>query len=736
MKLLRKILLIGALGFLGCLTVFFGYYLTVTSGVRLDENKLLLPDTRIVVYDNSGKMVAGVGSFDQRNVVSIDDLPAYLPTAFVNTEDKRFYRHNGFDVIGIARASIRNLKSGSFKEGASTISQQLIKNTHLTLDKTVRRKLKEFKLTSQLERKYSKRRILETYLNTIYFGHSCYGIADAARFYFDKSASDLTLAESAMLAGLVKSPNNYSPFKNPEKAYLRRKVVLNLMKEQNSLTESEYTEALNTPLPATSSQINARSYAHFAIQEMDRIFDLSGEYSSGKIELFTYLDPVKQAYLEAQRNASNTDKSFAVINNYSRGIEAFYSTVSLPCRSPGSLIKPLLVYAPAIEEGIISPASLILDEETAFGDYKPKNYGGKYFGYVSVRDAISKSLNVPAVKVLNSLTVEKARVYAEKLDLNIPKNDQNLAFALGGMERGYSFINLLDGFCTLANDGSFLPSRFIKEMKINGKSVYQAQTKPANVFSPETAYLITDTLKTAACDGTAKKLRSLPFPVAAKTGTVGTKQGDTDAYTVAYTSEHTIGVWLGNADRTPIDTTGGGAPCSICKSVLEKLYADHTPDDFERPIGIKEVSIDRYSYKMRHRILLSDPLSPIAERQTELFINRFAPKEQSTIFTRPSASSPTISVSEAGITVLYQTPPPDIYRYKIFREENGKKQLVYDGNRFEKFLDKKIKPNTLYKYTVIPYYNETDGEAIVLPSVYSKDKTPLPPIANTPWWED
>jgi len=353
MKWLKKLLLLFTTGFLTCILGFGIYYVAVTHSVKLNPDKLLMPETQVLAYDKNGKLLPCAGSFEHRVTVNIDELPSYLPAAFINTEDKRFYKHNGFDLVGICRATLKNAKSRSFQEGASTISQQLIKNTHLTLDKTINRKLKEFKLTKQLENQYSKREILETYLNTIYFGHSCYGIENAASFYFNKSARELDVAESALLAGLVKAPNHYSPFKNPEKAYARRKVVLQLMKEQGSIDECTYKNAIDAPLPITFSKNSNKSYLHFALQEMDEILENRDVLPHGKIEIYTHYSPSIQDSLNERSTAFDSDKTFIIVNNETHGIEGYYSTVSNIKRSPGSLIKPLLVYAPAFEEGLL-----------------------------------------------------------------------------------------------------------------------------------------------------------------------------------------------------------------------------------------------------------------------------------------------------------------------------------------------------------------------------------------------
>ncbi len=733
MKWLKKIILIVTVGFLTCAIAFGVYYVAVTHGVRLNKSKLLMPETEICAYDKDGELLPCAGAFDHRSTVDIDTLPSYLPAAFVNTEDKRFYKHHGFDVIGICRATVKNAKSKRFQEGASTISQQLIKNTHLTLDKTISRKLKEFKLTKQLERRYTKKEILETYLNTIYFGHSCYGIEDAASFYFGKSAKDLDVAESAMLAGLVKSPNNYSPFKNLERAEARRKTVLGLMREQGTIDEKAYKIALNTPLPTTFSQKGDKSYLHFALQEMDEILEKNGLKPHQKVEIFTHFSQRLQDVLISQKSAFNCDKTYAIINNDTHGIEAFYSTASGQKRSPGSLIKPLLVYAPAFEEGLLSPATPLLDEPTNFNGYAPKNYNGNYHGYVSARCAIAKSLNVPAVKTLNALSLEKVSEYARRMNLDIPEGDRTLAFALGGMERGYEFLSLLDGYSTLANAGLYAKSGFIREIRIDGNMVYTAKNDRRYVYSPETAYLATDTLKTAVTDGTARKLQALPFPVAAKTGTVGVGEKNTDAYTVAYTSEHTVGVWLGNGNYSDVKTTGGGEPCSITASILQKLYSNHRPDDFEKPTQVQEVTIDKYHYDTEQRILLADENAPLGYKKRELFASKYRPTERSTLFSHPTINTPKVSFSTNGIELQFTENTPDGYGYKIFRNEQGQSTLVYNGKAIAYFQDKNLKAGT-YEYTVIPYYQANEGKRIILPSVYYKN--PAPPIVDKPWWNE
>ena len=241
-------------------------------------------------------------------------MPLHVKQAFLNTEDRRFYQHHGFDYKRIAKACLNNAKSRSFKEGASTISQQLIKNTHLSQEKTLKRKLQERKLTKILEKNYTKDEILELYLNTIYFGHNCFGITSASQFYFDKLPSELTLSEGAILAGLVKYPNHYSPFKNPDKCKKRRACVLRLMQNCGSINEKQKQAALQDSLPIPHKSSTIRDYTHFVFEELSEISEKFCIKIGGKIQIYTYFYPAMQAQVESTaNNYHESDKSIFVL---------------------------------------------------------------------------------------------------------------------------------------------------------------------------------------------------------------------------------------------------------------------------------------------------------------------------------------------------------------------------------------------------------------------------------------
>lgn len=744
MKVLRKILLGLFITFAVSLVLSLTYYFAVTSDVKLQPQKLVLDDKNVVIYDENGAIVNVTTGIKQ--TVSINEIPNLTQKAFIDTEDKRFFTHNGFDFRRIIKATLTNVKAGSFKQGASTISQQLIKNTHLTQEKTLKRKLQEWKLTRELEKTYSKNEILEKYLNVIYFGHHCFGIHCASAFYFGKTPEALSLADSAILAGLVKSPNNYSPFKNPENCQRRKETVLKGMLKNGSITDEELQTALSEPLPKTPSvSERAVGYAHFVFDELSALSERYDFTVGGRIEIYTYLDKKLQEKLEniAEKH-KETDISANVISAKTHGFSACISTVGDIKRTPASLLKPLLVYAPALESGQISPATPILDEKIRYGEYAPENYDGKFHGYVSVRESLATSLNIPAVRVLETLGVANGAKYLEKMGLRVDKEDLSLALALGGMQNGYSLQNLTSAYTALQSGGNYYESGFIRAVKINGEEVYTRTPVSTNVFSTSTAYLTTDMLKTAVQSGTAKKLRTLPFPIACKTGTAGTARGNTDAYAISYTTKDIVGVWLGNADNSYIDYTGGGMPCNYLLDIhayLNERYASlgERIEDFPIPDDVVSVSLDKIGYYDTHTIRLADDNSPLEYRFTELFKKFACPTQKCDIFTNPTIISPVLRYESGKVFIDFDKQSPRFYTYKIERYDYVTHTTVYNGEYLPTFVDQDVQSDKNYIYSITPIYKETAGQTITLPAVTTKTVPPTNPkdleIIQKPWWD-
>lgn len=743
MKTVRILLTTVSILFLLTLACFAAFYFGATRNVFLDENKLAFSKNTVEILDDNGARIEQAALLLKDRNFTIDELDEKRRYAFIDVEDKRFYSHRGFDWRRIAKAALNNLKAGAFKEGASTISQQLVKNTHLTQEKTLKRKLKEYKLTRRLEQKYTKDEILEKYLNGIYFGHNCFGISSAAQFYFSKTPKELTLADTAVLSGLIRSPNNYSPFKHPENCLRRKKVVLNAMLRQNHITKDEYKQALSAPLPTPSEHSDAeKSYLFKVFEELGELAEEHALPIGGTLKISTYLDSALQTRLGELSAHSDTDKIYTVLDVERGGFQGYYSTVATPSRLPASLLKPLLVYAPALELGEISPATPLLDEPVSFSGYSPKNYDGKFSGYVSAREALSKSLNVPAVKLLNSLGVKRAAQYLTKTGLPVADDDLSLALALGGMQKGYPLTDLAAAYATLARGGEYHKGAFIKEICIDGVSLYRHRPQKSRVYRDDTAYLVTDMLQTAAKTGTAKKLSTLPFSIAAKTGTGGDETGNVDAYTVSYTPQHVVGVWMGNADGSKMHVTGGGAPCNAAADINRFLYLNAPPKPFTLPPSVKRLRLDKTEYYDKHNILLADDLAPPIYTLSELFSTRALPVQKSDKFTNPHIISPILRYEEGKVHITFPDAPA-FYEYIIDRYDYVTHTTVFSGKYQGDFTDGNLEKNKDYLYSVTPVFQGRKGTPIPLPTVTTKSDgddlipvlpTPPPDIVDKDWW--
>ncbi|MGN1235358.1 MAG: transglycosylase domain-containing protein, partial [Christensenellaceae bacterium] len=567
---MKKILLSFLLLFLAA-SIGSGIWL-FSGSADLEESRFTSPTASLSLYDKNGDLLTQAYPSTGRIASKLSEIAPQTVQAFLSIEDKGFYSHGGIEPKRMLKAVWKNLSSLSFREGASTITQQLIKNTHLSNEKTLSRKLKEVRLALALERKHSKDEILEFYLNTVYYGHDLFGIGDAASYFFDKSPSDLTLAESAMLAGLLQSPNRYSPFINPDRCLARRSVVLAAMEKDGAINSEERTKAEEEPLPTKAH--GKRDSLSFVLSELDRFTEEKGLSRLRDGNVYTSIDPALQKKLEAIPH--ETDLTIAVSDNQTHKIIGYYSSVGEIRRLPGSIIKPLLVYAPCMEEGLVQPATPILDEKTDFGGYSPSNYNDAYHGYVSARQALARSLNVPAVKLLSSLGVEKGKAYLSKMGLTT--KEDSLTLALGGMQDGFTLTQLVNAYSVFTSGGYYCPSSPLVSFTLGKKEVLcQTEYEKNRVFSEETVSLMNNILQDTVKIGTAKKLQFSTFTPMAKTGTVGSETGNTDAWTIVYTADHTVGVWLGNADYSLHTETGGDKACRIAREVLSVLTAEHTP---------------------------------------------------------------------------------------------------------------------------------------------------------------
>ena len=669
-------------------TIAVGFYISSiyfkAKSIPLDEEALLTQAVNIEIFDNENIPIKEDNQINN-NYTKISTLQDHTKNAFISIEDKNFYTHNGVNYKRIAKATINNLKSRKLKEGASTITQQLIKNTLLTSEKTFERKIKEITLAQKLEKEYSKDEILEKYLNVIYFGNNCYGIENASNYYFSCPAKELSISQSALLAGIIKSPAKYSPTKNRENCLKRRNLVLSEMYKDGFIETAQYNQAINSPLNLSlnlQSKNKLNSYSQSAIDEAEEILKIPARQIALKgYKIYTYQNKEKQTALENAlfNQELNCDGSAIVIDNDKMAVSAYIGKSNYKIldakRQPGSAIKPLLVYAPALNEDIIYPCTQILDEKTTISDYNPKNVGDVYHGYVSATEALSKSINIPAVKILSYTGIEKSKLYAESMGINFDENDNSYAIALGGMTYGVNIKQLANAYSTFANEGKFAEAKFINFITDkNNKLVYINKPNFQDCLREDSAYLLTDMLKECAKTGTAKKLSQFDN-IASKTGTVGKKNSkqNLDAWNVSYTKAQTVAVWLGNLDNTPIDYAGGNQPTQIVKSYMETIEDNST---FNIPSCIEERAIDSTELNENHRVVLANPYMPERYTQTEIFSKFNMPNDISNKFTQVPKQTFKGKVVENRANIEFESKDYITYRFKsgefVLKEVSGK----------------------------------------------------------------
>ncbi len=605
---------------------------------------VITKDTSLIVDSLTPTTSALKISADNGNIlknsnskIKIDELNDYTINAFIAKEDKRFYSHSGFDTIRIFGALKNNLFAGEIVEGGSTITQQLVKNTHTNSERTISRKVKEIKLATELEKEFSKSEILEMYLNNIYFGNNCYGLSDASITYFNKQASELSLPESAILAGLISAPSVYNPIANISLSIEKGKLVLKLMKEQSLISDEEYNLALESieNIKINSTNSSSSMYLEYALAEAKEILGVDEFDQTKDIFIETYLDEELQEKLEEEiksgkyafpnKNGISPEIGSMILDNATGGIIATAGdleyNLSTLRRQPASTIKPILVYAPAIEFLDYLPASKILDEPVNFSGYTPQNATKLNYGYTTIRDNIVRSTNIPAVKLLNEVGIEKAKEFAEGFGITFNENDNNLALALGGFTDGVTLTELAGAYCTFANAGKFVKPTYIKRITIDNSVVYTHSIQKTRVCTEETAYLITDMLKSVAQYGTGRKIKPVGNFIASKTGTNATDDNNLDAWNVSYTTENTIVVWIGNTKGTDgsmhQSINGSTYATLLAKEVFSNLYAEHTPDDFKKPDTIIKLQIDKDLLDSKNKIYLADSTS--THKLTELF---------------------------------------------------------------------------------------------------------------------
>ncbi|WP_087973342.1 transglycosylase domain-containing protein [Oceanobacillus rekensis] len=575
------------LGLIGFGTIIFGGKLVV------DEEDLIM-DATTTIETRDGEVIDTLYN-ENRSLVSIEQVPVHLINAFVAVEDRRFYDHEGVDIKSIMRAVYKDIIAMSKVEGASTITQQLAKNLFLYNDKTWTRKIKEAMAAIYLERNLSKDEILELYMNEVYFGHGLYGVGAASEFFFSKKVEDLTLTESAMLAGLVKAPNGYSPINHPDKALERRNIVLQTMEDagyiqaETKMNEQGKTLGLQVqkkePTPWTDS------YVDLVMKEAADEHQLSVDaLKSGGYRIVVNMDKdiQKIAYEQYKKdeffpgNTAGVEGAFVMLEEGTGKIVSAIggrdyrlgnlNRVTVQ-RQPGSVFKPVAVYGPAMmQEDKYTPFTLLPDQQTA--EYAVSNADGVYANTVTMYEALIQSKNTSAVWLLDQIGIDYSKSYLEKLGM--PIEDEGTAIALGGLMHGVTPLQMAQSFQTFADDGEIMNSTTIDQIiDRDGEVIFEAEVESKQVFSPQVAWNMTEMLVDTVEIGTATA-GDYSKALAGKTGSTQHPyvEGETkDAWFVGYTPEYIMASWMGydKSDEGHYLTAGSAYPTRLAKSILTEI---------------------------------------------------------------------------------------------------------------------------------------------------------------------
>lgn len=749
LRALRWVLLLMVLAVLGFVLFMAAQLWDLDAWQDFDPANILGAQQSLILYDGENGEILRLHDKEDRVSIPLSDVPDLVQKAFISAEDARFYEHPGVDVIRIVGAAWADIKAGGYVQGASTISQQLIKLSHLTADKTISRKLEEAVLACQMETRYSKDEILEMYLNYVYFGGGYYGIEAAALGYFGVHAKDLSVAQGAMLAGILKSPSNYAPHLDFEASLARRDTVLSLMAEYGYLDDQGLADAKGETMvilhDGTASEEGRNYYVDAALQDAMEILQIDSEtLLSGGYRIYTAMDSAIQNQCEAifqQDDLFPGDAQGAIVVQEAGtgliramvGGRGAYDTAMAFNRAtdirrqPGSVIKPVIAYAPALEGYGYTAATMLLDEPTTFAEYSPRNFGNKYYGWVTLREAVTRSLNVPAVKVLSEIGVSAGKEFAQSCGIPFDPQDTSLTLALGGFTYGVSPLQIAGAYAAFASGGIYNAPTCIQRITDSaGKELYGYQPENRRVMSEQNAYILTSMLQSAIQEGTGHRLKDLDIPLAGKTGTVGEGEGNRDAWMACYSADYAAAVWIGydtsQDGALPQDATGGKYPALILEQLFQGLYQDRAPKEFSMPSGVNAYKLDKRTLEMFHEPVLATALTPSSAIQTEVFVEGTQPTAQSSYWVVPSPPGEfRVYLGGDGKPQIAFTGRESFAQYQLYRQKGTESpQLIktWDGKGAVTYGDDSALPGCTYTYYILPVHQEMNvgGEQVKGPA--------------------
>ncbi|MBD8014072.1 penicillin-binding protein 1A [Planococcus wigleyi] len=709
----RILMAIFAIGIAGLVfgASLFAYY--ASSAPEIDE-ELLRDPISPTFYAADGETEIPYITAENREYVNYEDIPKVMEDAILATEDNRFYKHSGIDVIRLGGAVIANITGGFGSQGASTITQQVIKNSFLTNDKTLKRKAQEAYLAFKLEQEYEKEEIFEMYFNKILMSGNIYGFGTASEYFYGKPLGELTLAEAALLAGMPQSPNGYNPFTNIERAEERRNVVLSLMDQHEKISTEEKEQAQAAPVadslvPEGERQPQTASSEHTAFMEMveDELESLEGDYSLDEgLTIYTTLEPYVQTKVNEAMASDlffddNVQSAMTVVDTKTGGISAVGAAREYTgdvrhnyaidgSRQVGSIIKPILDYGPAIEYLDWSTGQTVVDEPYSYDDdgQEVRNVDGRFLGSMTIREALYRSRNIPAVKTLAEVGTENAGEFMKNVGLDMENIYESTA--LGSAE--FSTVEMAGAFAAFGNKGEFIKPHTIKKIVFRDGSTEQiVEPEPVQAMKDSTAYMVTDILRDVMdpnrAGATGKEAAISGLDLAGKTGTTNytTKEmqdynldssSAPDVWFAGYTTDYAVSVWSGYPTRkTPIDTASDERLLAqrLFKSVMSEISSPETAR-FEQPDSVTEKVVEVGSVPLK----LASAFTPYSMRSTELFARGTEPNSVSQRYVVEDLATPSglrANISGSSAQLSWNHGDDDV-SFEVSVEVDGSRSVL------------------------------------------------------------
>lgn len=630
-----KVLILLFIAFVIFASVWVALNIDFTFGDNLSTMNLNLSSTVYYIDgDGNPQRYEQFVAAENRIWTSIDRVPDNLKKAFIAIEDQRFEKHHGVDIKRTGGAVLNYIFKGNSSYGGSTITQQLVKNITNDKKRTKSRKIREMLRAIVLESKMSKEQILELYLNTIYLGHGANGVEAAANVYFSKSVSELNLAESACIAGITQYPTLYDPIVNPENNETKRKTVLKKMSELGYISTDEYEKAVSEKLKFKTGKIEESATQSYFLDNLYEVLldDLvekgyteqfaANMIYNGGLKIYSTVDPEIQSIME---ETFEDDSSFPSVGGsvkpqcamvisdpktgQVKGIvggrgqkegNRVLNRATQTTRQPGSSIKPLAVYGPAVDLGIITPGTTVDDSHLEIDGWEPKNSDKRFRGYVSVKNALAFSYNIPAIRILEEVTVDKSYHYLkDKLHMDtvvskVTKNgkvysDKNLSsLALGGLTEGVTVMEMNSAYCTFANEGVYVePSVYTKVYDADGRVLLEKDPQTNRAYSKETAYIMNTLLEGVVEFGTGSGAQIANMDTCGKTGT---SDNTKDRWFIGYTPYYTGSVWFGYDVQKTI-STGGNPALNVWKKIMTQIHKPLSAKHFTMPSGVEKLTV-------------------------------------------------------------------------------------------------------------------------------------------------